>query len=259
MVRTNNKNLLPGYKSMPCNRLSLPRHVTRLLFALALLAPTGLVMAQSVNNTMTNIAEVVDACDIVAIGIDFGEIPASVGASAIVPSATANTALASQNADHPDRAADGTAANDDALSIAATGIGAVDTAVSALLTAINSAVPGIYVACTAAPTSVVLTTATGSLNFPTTVAGAAAFAAANTVGGQMDQVDGAGAIVAGGDDLDYTLTFVGAPATTADLNAVVALIPAFYVGIFAATGTIDAGQTLATGFYTEVATATVNF
>lgn len=244
---------------MHCNRLSLPRHVTRLLFALALLLPTGSVMAQSVNNTMTNIAEVVDACDIVAIGIDFGEIPASVGASAIVPSATANTALAAQNANHPDRAADGTAANDDELSIAATGIGAVDTAVSALLTAINSAVPGIYVACTAAPTSVVLTTATDSLNFPTTVAGAAAFAAANTVGGQMDQVDGAGAIVAGGDDLDYTLTFVGAPATTADLNAVVALIPAFYVGIFAATGTIDAGQTLATGFYTEVATATVNF
>lgn len=231
----------------------------RMCGLLVLTMPAGQVLAQSATNTMTNIAEVVDACDIVAIGIDFGEIPASVGAAAIVPSATANTALAAQNADHPDRASDGTAANDDELSIGVTGIGAVDTAVSALLTGISTAVPGVYVACTAAPTSITLTTATGSLSFPTTVAGAAGFAAANTVGGQMDQVDAAGAIVAGGDDLDYTLTFVGAPATTADLNAVTALIPAFYVGIFAASGTIDAGQTLATGFYTEAATATVNF
>lgn len=244
---------------MHCKRSRTRLGLVQAATLLALMVPAGHVFAQSATNTMTNIAQVVDACDIVAIGVDMGIVPATVDAAAFVPSATANTALASQNAGHPDRAADGTDANDDELTISATGIGPVDTAISALLTGINAAVPGIYVACTAAPTSVVLTTATGSLNFPTTVAGAAAFAAANTVGGQMDQVDATGAIVAGGDDLNYTLTFLGAPATTADLNAVTALIPAFYVGIFAATATVDAGQTLSTGFYTEVATATVNF
>ena len=255
MRRESETKLVTGCKTM------IKRNFLRcvsVLGALALAMPAGQALAQSASNTMTNIAEVVDACDIVAIGIDFGEIPASVGASAFVPSATANTPLAVQNDDHPNSAADGPG-NDDDLSIALTGIGPVDTAVSALLTGISTAIPGVYVACTAAPTSITLTTATGTSNFPTTVVGAAAFATSNTVSGQMDQVDATGAIVAGGDDLDYTLTFVGAPATTADLNAVTALIPAFYVGIFAAVGTIDAGQTLATGVYTEAATATVNF
>ena len=132
--------------------------LTAAAIALSLAAP---VHAGSATNVMNNIVTLADACDIVAIGIDFGvksaPIPAA-GYSGVVTTNTTTGNALTGNTPHPNAAADsassgdGTTGNNN-LSLS-TGISALDGTVSTILSSVIGALPGVYVACTATPTSI---------------------------------------------------------------------------------------------------------
>lgn len=208
------------------------------------------VHAGTETNTMTNIVTVADACDVVATGLDFGitilPIP-SIG----IPSVLANTALGNTvtgNAGlNPGAGRDGGV--DDTLRLV-TPIGAINTVINTVLASVNVGVPGVYVVCTTAPTAITLRSGTNLLNLPTTTT-----AFTGTFNGKMTGVGGgAGAANA----INYALTVVGTPVST----AVTGLPVNVFVAAFAAVGLIpgaQGGNSIVPGYYTDTATAQVDF
>lgn len=239
-------------------------YTRRLLCAAAATLITGAAHAGSATNVMNNIVTLADACDIVAIGIDFGvksaPIPAA-GYSTVVTTNTTTGNTTTGNTAHPNAAADSAASGDgttgnNSLSLS-TGITALDGTVSTLLSTVIGALPGVYVACTATPTSITLvSSAVGATpyNFPVTVGGTPA----GTFTGKMQGVgNGAG----GSNSIDYSITFAGTPADTAVAGGGALGLPSIFVAPFTATGAIPGTQTgtVVPGQYWDGATATVNF
>lgn len=206
--------------------------------------------AGSVTNTMTNIVTVADACDIVATGVDFGITTIPMPAAG-VPSVLANTATGNAvtgNAGlNPSAGADGGAA--DALDLT-TPVAAVNTVINGLLSSINVSVPGVYVVCTTSPTSITLTSGANTLSLGTAIS-----AFSGTFSSKMTGVGGG---ASGSNAISYNLTIVGTPVST----AVAGLPVNVFTAAFVATGLIPAsqtGNTIVPGYYSDTATATVNF
>ncbi len=229
----------------------------------------GPAQAATVTNSMTNIVTVADACDVVAIGMDFGVM--TPGGQTLLPAVAllqgnTDTNATAPNADtgHPDAGADGSggtdpdstgSTNDDDLTIN-TGLPLIQGAVNTLLTNIlatalgSGALPGIVVACTVAPTDVTLTSEGGqSVSLDEL--------ATTTFSGTMSGVGG-GAGVA--NELDYELQLLGA---VPDVSAITGTIAGFTIFAYTVTtGSILADQTgndVVPGFYTDAAIATVEF
>lgn len=222
---------------------------------IAAMAAAAPVHAGSQTNTMTNIVTFADACDIAAIGIDFGVNPLAIPAGGIT-SVNANTSTGNAvtgNTDHPNAAADGGAANDDTLSLT-TGVAAVDTAISTALSTVIGNLPGVYVACTATPTAITVTSsAAGSTPYslPVTVGGVPA---GNFAGKMAGVGGGAGAA----NTVDYTITFTGTPATSDPAGLGIVTL---FIAAYTASGTIPQAQTgtVVSGFYADAAVAQVDF
>lgn len=229
--------------------------MTRILAALGMAAASGAASAGSASNTLTSIATVTDSCDIVAVGVDFGITHMPIAAGGITTT-TPNTSVGnavSGNAVHPDAADDGGAGNDDALSLSlpdAITAGLVNTA----LGTVSTAAAGVFVACTTTPTSISVTSSAAGAtpySLPVTVGGAPA----GTFGGKMEGIGGG---ASSSNELSYTITFAGTPASTAiggglPLN--------LFTAVYLATGNVPATQpgTVVPGYYADVATAQVNF
>jgi len=224
----------------------------------------GTAQAGSSTNVMNNIVTLADACDIVAIGIDFGvksaPIPAA-GYSAVVTTNTTTGNTTTGNTAHPNAAADSAASGDgtsgnNALSLS-TGVTALDGVVSTVLSTVIGALPGVYVACTATPTSITLvSSASGAsvYNFPVALGGTPS----GTFSGKMAGV-GNGATAS--NTVDYSITFAGTPASTAITGGAALGLPNIFVAPFTAIGAIPGTQTgtVVPGQYWDGATATVNF
>lgn len=230
-------------------------NVTRILGALGIAAVSGAASAGSATNTLTSIATVTDSCDIVAVGLDFGithmPIPAG-GITTTTPNTSVGNAL-SGNSVHPDAADDGGAGNDDELSLSlpdAVTSGLISTA----LGLVSTASAGVYVACTTTPSSITVTSSAAGAtpySLPVTLG-------ASPSGSFAGKMAGIGGGATSGNELSYTMSFVGVPASTAiggglPLN--------LFTGAYVATGTVPATQsgTVVPGYYADVATATVNF
>ncbi|MDX1803010.1 MAG: hypothetical protein R3292_02940 [Alcanivorax sp.] len=214
----------------------------------------------AVTNTMTNIVTLADACDVVAIGTDFGVLSAPIPAAGVNNVITANTAAGNAitgNTAHPNAGADGGAGNDDALTLT-TPIAALNTALAAILDPITSqalTVPGVYVACTTPP-------ATITLDGPRMTGGAATFSTTTTtatagpvVTSVMDGVGGGA--VATTNQVNYQLDF-----TETVVNQDVLGLVTLFTGVFTSIGSIpgdQTGNTVVAGNYTDVLTATVEF
>ncbi|HUS23757.1 MAG TPA: hypothetical protein VM369_02325 [Candidatus Binatia bacterium] len=222
--------------------------------AAAALVAAG-AQAGSQSNTMTNIATVADACDIVAVGVDFGITTVPLPATGII-AVTPNTSLGNLvtgNTSHPSAAVDGGAGNDDTLSLA-TPISALNSLISPLLSGVVGALPGLYVACTTSPTSVQLLSAAAgavSYNLPISLGGL-------PVGTYSGRMTGVGGGATGANSIDYTMTFIGSPVSTAVGGGFPLSV---FIGAFTVTGTIPAAQsgTIVPGYYRDSATAQVNF
>lgn len=221
--------------------------------------------AETSSNSMTNIITLVDACDIIAIGIDFGVHPSSL-TSDITGVVTANTDLAdtSNTPDaHPHKDFDGTGADsanadtsgtsgDDVLSLS-TGT-ALDTVINTAINAAGAtdALPGVYVACTTAPSQLELSSANMAANVDLPV-GAGDVGPTNVVS-EMDG-DGGGA-VSGTDSVDYEIDFV-----SLIISDPAGLLPV-YTGFHTATGSVIAGDQDGThpkGYYFDIITAELTF
>jgi hypothetical protein len=223
--------------------------------AAAALVGAGAAAAGSATNTLTNIVTVADACDIVAVGVDFGITTAPISAAGVV-AVTPNTTVgntATANTSHPDAAADGGAGNDDQLGIT-TPVSALNALISPLLSAVSTTGPGVYVACTTSPSAISVQSA---------AAGAVPFALPVSVGGTPSgtyagKMEGVGGGAAGANTVDYTLTFTGTPTSTAVGGGFAINL---FIGAFTATGTIPGTQsgTVVPGYYSDVATAQVDF
>lgn len=211
--------------------------------------------ADSLTNTMTNIVTVVDSCDIVAVGVDFGVVGAAIpaaGISSVVANSSAGN-LITGNTTHPNAAADDGAGTDDVLTLN-TGISALDGAISTVLSTVVGNVPGIYVACTTTPTAITVTS-TGSgattYNLPTTLAAA-------PVGTMAGKMAGVGGAATASNTVDYTMVFAGAPVVSdpGSLGLV-----NLYVAAYTVTGLISATQSgsVVPGFYADAAVAQVDF
>lgn len=241
----------------------LPR---RLLISLA--AATALTSvnayAGSQTNVMNNIVTLADACDIVAIGIDFGvksaPIPAA-GYSAQVTTNTTSGNAVTGNTPHPKAAADsansgdGTSGNNSLELLS--GISALDGAVSTVLSTVIGALPGVYVACTTTPTSITLvSTAAGATtySFPTTLGGVPS-------GSFTGKMAGVGQGATGSNTVDYSITFAGTPVSTTIPGGSTLGLPSLFIAPFTAIGTIPGTQTgtVVPGQYWDGAIATVNF
>jgi hypothetical protein len=214
---------------------------------------------------MTNIITLVDACDIIAIGIDFGVHPAALtdDINAVV---TANTALADTSgtpAAHPHKDFDGSAADsadadttgtsgDDVLSLS-TGT-PLDTVINTAigLAGATDGLPGVYVACTVAPTALQLTSA--NMGAPVDLPFTAGDVGPTNVVSEMDG-DGGGA-VQGTDSVDYQIDF-----TSLIVSDPAGLLPV-YTGFHTAVGSVVAGDqdgTHPSGYYFDTITATLTF
>lgn len=198
--------------------------LTTLTAASLLAATTGGVHAQTVSDTMTNIATVADACDVVAVGVDFGIVPLPIpptGVPGVLPNVAAGVT------GHPNAGADGA----DSLSL----LGIAVPFTSA---------PGVYVACTMAPISIGMSGANGgSLPLPVALG-----PATGPFSGKMAGTGGS---------IDYTMTMVGAAVSTTGLGLPVGA----YVAAFTGVNLIPAAQTgtFGAGFYTDTVTVTVNY
>lgn len=201
----------------------MKRHTLIKLTAASLFAATGAAHAQTVTDTMTNIATVADACDVVAIGVDFGIVPLPIpptGVPGVAPNILPGTT------GHPGAGADAGG------SLTLLGI-AVPFA----------ATPGVYVACTSAPISIGMSGSGGSLPLPVGL-GPATGPFTSTMTGT-------------GGSLDYTMTMVGAAVSTSGLGLPLGV----YVAAFTGVNTIPAAQsgTFGAGFYTDTVTITVDY
>lgn len=244
--------------------MCLPRRLPRLTAAALVLSLATPAQAVSATNVMNNIVTLADACDIVAIGIDFGvksaPIPAA-GYSGVVTTNTTTGNALTGNTPHPNAAADsassgdGTTGNNN-LSLS-TGISALDGTVSTILSSVIGALPGVYVACTATPTSITLLSAGSGAtpyNFPTSIGAAPS----GSFTGKMQGV-GQGATAA--NTIDYSISFSGAAANTTITGGAVLGLPSLFIAPFTASGAISGTQsgTVVPGQYWDGATATVNF
>ncbi len=245
--------------------MNKPLFCHRLMTALA--AATlcaGSAQAATQTNVMNNIVTLADACDIVAIGIDFGVKSAPIPAAGYAAQVATNTATGNAvtgNTAHPKAAldsattGDGTTGNNSLALL--TGVSALDGAVSTVLSTVIGALPGVYVACTTAPTSITLvSTAAGatSYNFPTTLGGVPA----GTFTGKMA---GVGQGATGSNTVDYSITFAGTPVSTTIPGGAALGLPSLFIAPFTALGAIPGTQTgtVVPGQYWDGAIATVNF
>lgn len=239
----------------------LRRQMTLLAAALCM---AGSAHAGSQTNVMNNIVTLADACDIVAIGIDFGVKSAPIPAAGYAAQVLANTTVGNTvtgNTSHPKAAADSASTGDgtsgnNALGLV-TGVSALDTAVSTVLSTVVGALPGVYVACTTTPTSITLVSSgSGStpFNFPTTLGAVPS----GTFTGKMAGV-GNGATAA--NTVDYSITFAGTSVSTAVPGGAALGLPTLFIAPFTAIGTIPGTQsgTVVPGQYWDGAIATVNF
>lgn len=217
--------------------------------ALAVFGFSSAAQAATATNVMNNIVTVAQACDIVAIGVDFGirTVPFS-GVTAVVTGNTSTGNTVTMNSAHPKKQLDGGAGNDDVLSLNVGGV-AVPVAIA------DAGLPGVYVACTTTPTGVTLTSAAAGAT-AASLPVALGPGAPTTFSGKMAKVDSTGAVEAAGTPVDYTLTLAAAVVST----PAVAAVPAIFTGTYLATGAIPDGQaTVVPGFYWDSATAAVNF
>lgn len=225
--------------------------------------------AETITNSMTNIVTLVDACDMIAIGVDFGVRPSSLAAD-ITNVLTPNNATTGQsvtgNGDHTDSNADGAggvnqdtsgSTNDDTLSLVS-GVGAVDTAINLALSTVPTTVPGVFVVCTTTPTS--LTVASDAAN-STPVTLPLASGAANVDTFQSDMFGNGDNGAAAAHNVNYRLAFAG-PVASVAVPAIPGL-PGVFTGFYTATGRILASEQTdgahPAGYYTDVATATLEF
>lgn len=226
------------------------RNFGKTAIASAIALASSVVSAGTATNNMTSIATVADACDIVGIGVDFGvtTVPLpTAGLTSVTPNTTIGNA-STGNTTNPQSAADGGAASD---TLSLTAPGALGTAINAVLAGVTLALPGVYVACTSAPTAITVASGSGATySLPVAIGGAPTGSLAGTMSGV-----GGGATAA--NEIDYTLTFVGSPVST----AVAGLPTGLFVGTFTATGNVPAAQsgTVVPGYYADVATAQVDF
>jgi hypothetical protein len=248
------------------------RSMNRPLFSRPLLAAaaacslfgTATAQAATATNVMNNIVTLADACDIVAIGIDFGVKSAPIPAAGYAAQVTTNTSTGNAitgNTAHPRAAADSATTGDgttgnNTLSLV-TGVAALDGAVATVLSTVIGALPGVYVACTATPTSISLvSSAAGStaFTFPTTLGGVPT----GTFTGKMAGV-GQGATAS--NTVDYSITFAGTPVATTIPGGAALGLPTLFIAPFTAIGAIPGTQTgtVVPGQYWDGAIATLNF
>lgn len=225
------------------------RHFAKTAVASAIALACTAASAGTVTNNITSIATVTDACDIVGIGVDFGITTVPLPAAGLT-SVTPNTSVgntATGNTAHTNAGADG--GTDDTLALNAPD--ALGTAINTVLAGVSLALPGVYVACTSTPTAISVTSAAGgSYSLPVTLGG-------TPTGSFAGKMSGVGGGAAGTNKIDYTLTFVGTPTST----AVAGLSTGLFIGAFTATGAVPATQsgTVVPGYYSDVATAQVDF
>lgn len=229
--------------------------------AATLLGAAGAANAASVTNDMTNIVTIIDSCDIVAIGVDFGirsgSITSDVIASLAVGSNTTTGNTATGNSAHPDAGKDGGATNDDELTLS-TGVGVVDGVIATALTNVIAAAtgPGVYAACTTTPTKLTVASAANG-KAPADLPVAAGVVNVDTFNSDLAGVSGPADTDNG--TIDYKLAFAG---VVASVPGGVPGVPAIYTGLYTAIGTIPAATNTdlkPTGHYTDVATATLEF
>lgn len=212
------------------------------------------VYADTTTNTMTSVATVTDACDVVAVGVDFGIFRAPIAAAGVI-STTPNTSAGntvSGNSVHPNAGGDGGAGNDDELSLT-TPDPVTNGLLSTVLSSISTAASGVFVACTSSPTAITVTSSAAGAT-PYTLPVALGGVPSGSFAGKMGGVGGG---AAASNTLDYTVTFVGSPVST----AVGGILPTVFTATFLATGTVPATQTgtVVPGYYADVATAQVDF
>ena len=230
--------------------MKIKTNLFKLTAAASLMAVAGGVHAQTETNTMTNIVTVMDACDIVATGVDFGmtvlPIP-SVGIPSMVANTAVGNAMTGNAGVHPGASRDGGV--DDTFELL-TPVSAVNTVINTAIGSVNVGAPGVYVVCTTTPTSITLRSGASVLALPTT-----ATAFTGTFNGNMTGVGGgAGA----GHSLSYALSLVGTPVSTAVVGTPVNV----FVAAFAAVGLIPGAQgsnSMVPGYYSDTATAQVDF
>lgn len=209
--------------------------------------------AGSVTNTMTNIVTVADACDVAAVGVDFGittfPLPGTGLISAIANTSTGNAITGNTGA--PGAGADGGAG--DALSLT-TPLGAVNGVITTALSTLTGlglgTLPGVYVVCTTSPTSITLTSGANTVSLGTSTS--------LYTGTFSSKMSGSGGGASGSNQISYSLALTGTPVST----AVVGLPVNIFTGAYLVTGTIPAsqtGNTVVPGTYSDTATATVNF
>jgi hypothetical protein len=225
------------------------RNFGKTAIASAVALASSMASAGTATNNMTSIATVADACDIVGIGVDFGVTTVPLPAAGLT-SVTPNTSIGNAstgNTANPQSAADGS--TDDTLSLNAPD--AIGTAINTVLAGVSLALPGVYVACTSAPTAITVTSGSGATHsLPVAIGG-------TPTGSLAGKMSGVGGGAAGTNQIDYTLTFLGSPVST----AVAGLPTGLFVGSFTATGGVPAAQsgTVVPGYYADVATAQVDF
>jgi len=221
----------------------------------SLMLASSMAVAGTATNTMTSVASVTDSCDIAAVGLDFGitslPIPAA-GITTTNPNTSVGNAITG-NTSNPNAGDDGGSGNDDELALS-TPDPATNTLITTLLGTINTAVAGVFVACTTTPTAITVTSGGGggAYNLPV----ALATAPSGTFSGKMTGVGGG---ATGANLMDYTLTFTGTAAST-DITG--GLLPVtVFTAAYLATGSIPFAQsgTLVPGYYADVATAQVDF
>lgn len=220
--------------------------------ATAFVAPMALAQG-SISNTMTNIVTIVDSCDLAAIGIDFGVQPGSISSDIVGTQANTTAGnLLSGNGTHPDAATDGGA--DDTLSLN-TPVAALNGPISTALSTLVGTLPGVFVACTSTPSTLVVDGADGDATLSLdTVA-----AATPNTDFDSELLPSAGGAAGATGSIDYTVQFTGVVASV-DLGVPGA--PALFTGVYTAVGTIPAASNTdvkTAGFYSDVATATLTF
>ncbi|MED5389686.1 MAG: hypothetical protein VX793_12580 [Pseudomonadota bacterium] len=236
----------------------MKKHIPLASFGSILMAAS--MNASAVTNTMTNIVTLADACDVAAIGTDFGVLSAPIPSGGVNNVITANTATGNAvtgNDAHPNAGADGGAGNDDTLELN-TPIATLNTALAAILdplTAQALTVPGVYVACTTTPVSVTLEgprVTGGSVNFTTTTTAGSQGPILTSI---MDGVGGGA--VATTNQVNYELSFTET-VVSQDVLGLVNLFTGVYTSIGSIPGD-QTGNTVVAGNYTDVLTATVEF
>ena len=209
--------------------------------------------AGSATNTMTNIVTVADACDIAAVGVDFGittfPLPGTGMVSAIANSSTGNAITGNTGA--PGAGADGGSGDDLTLTTPLSAVNGVLTTALSTLTGLGlGTLPGVYVMCTTAPTSITLTSGSNTVSLGTTTS--------LYTGTFNSKMAGTGSGATASNEISYSLSLIGTPVSTAVTGLPVNIFSAAYL----VTGTIPAsqsGNTIVPGTYSDTATATVNF